>query len=159
MDFKLIQVKTFDFQASILAKCTERNDEWAQKVKARIDFVIDLHAADAVYHKACSNNFRNQKQIPQKYLPSDSRSAKHIKLGRPQDEVQAEAFAKVIEYLEENDEEQTTIHDLIKLMGDYLVDTDAQPYSFPHMKQQIQKQFGDKIIITEVNGKSNVVTF
>ena len=33
-------------------------------VQARILHVHDLHAADAVYHKACSVNFRTMKQIP-----------------------------------------------------------------------------------------------
>ena len=45
------------------------------------------------------------------------------------------------------------------MMGSYLVGIDAEPYSFPCMKQQVQKQFGDKIIITEVNSKQNVVSF
>jgi len=44
-------------------------------------------------------------------------------------------------------------------MGKYLVYTDAEPYSFPHMKQLTRKQIGDKIINTEVNGKPNVVMF
>jgi hypothetical protein len=113
-EFKLIRVRTYDFQERITALCTKRNDDWANRVKARIDCVHDLHAADAVYHQACSSNFRTGMQIPQKFLPHDDTSAKRVKLGRPQDSVQKEAFMKVIGYLEHNDEEQTTINDLIQ---------------------------------------------
>ena len=53
-------------------------------------------------------------------------------------------------YLEANDEEQTTIHDLIKMMRHYLEDTDDEPYGFTHIKQQLLKQFGDRIVITDM---------
>ncbi len=43
-------------------------------------------------------------------------------------------------------------------MTDYLSDTDSEPYGFTYMKEQIQKQFSDKIIITEIDGRTNVVT-
>ena len=53
--FKLVPVRTH----FIISK------KWAQKVRGRIGYVNDLHAADAVYHQACSVNFRTHKQIPQ----------------------------------------------------------------------------------------------
>ena len=150
-DFELVPVRT----QFIISK------KWAQKVRGRIGYVKDLYAADAVYHQACSANFRTIKQIPQKYIPSQLRSSKQAKVGRPADEVQAEAFLKVMAYLEANDEEQTTIHDLIKMMGHLnLEDTDVEPYGFTHIKQlQLLNQFGDRIVITEVNCKLNFVTF
>ena len=40
-------------------------------------------------------------------------------------------------------------------MNGYLDDTDCEPYSFQYMK----KCLIDRIIITELYGKSNVVTF
>ena len=36
---------------------------------------------------------------------------------------------------------------------------DIQPYGFTHMKSSIQEHFKENILITEINGKSNVVTF
>ena len=46
-------------------ECVKKGgDEWANDVQARILHVHDLHAADAVYHKPCSVNFRTMKQIP-----------------------------------------------------------------------------------------------
>ena len=60
--------KNRDFNLSILNSCEERNDQWALEVKGRIAFVNDLHSEDAVYHQACSANFRTGKGI---LKPSD----------------------------------------------------------------------------------------
>lgn len=51
-------VKTFEFQRKIESACDDRgqDDEWAKQVKARFSLVSDLHAADAIYHQACSIN-------------------------------------------------------------------------------------------------------
>ncbi len=51
----------------ILAVCHQCGDSWAATVQAQILPVHDLHAADAVYHHICSNNFRTKKQIPAAY--------------------------------------------------------------------------------------------
>ena len=37
--------------------CKVINDEWAETVRGKLEFAQDLHAADAVYHQACSVNF------------------------------------------------------------------------------------------------------
>ena len=157
-EYILIPIRTYDFQEKVREICIKRDDDWAKRVKVRIDCVHDLHAADAVYHQACSVNFRTGKQVPQKFQSNEAVTPKRIKLGRPQDEVQKDAFRKVIKDLEENDEEQTTIHDLIQKMHEYLVDTGIEPYGFTYMKEQIKNQHGKNIIITERNGKPNVVT-
>ena len=36
---------------------------------------------------------------------------------------------------------------------------ECEPYSFKYMKQELKKHFGDRIVITAINGKLNVVTF
>jgi hypothetical protein len=158
-DFKLVPVRTLEFQKKIVDVCCKRNDVWSQSVRAKIECVHDLHAADAVYHQACSVNFRTGRQIPQQHKGSDEIIPKRIKLGRPQDTTQAHAFMKVITFLKENDEEQTTIGDLIAKMTEYLGDSDTKPFGFTHMKEQIKKQFGNNIMITEISGMANIVTF
>jgi hypothetical protein len=57
-------VRTKDFQINIEKICRERNDSWSTNVLSRIQFVQDLHAADAVYHQKCSVNFRTGKCLP-----------------------------------------------------------------------------------------------
>jgi hypothetical protein len=36
---------------------------------------------------------------------------------------------------------------------------DDEAYGVQHMKNRLKEHFGDKIIISEINGKQNVVTF
>ena len=54
-----------------------------------IEFAQDLHAADAVYHQACSVNFRTGNQFPAKH--GNDTDLKHAK-GRPMDTVKSKAF-------------------------------------------------------------------
>lgn len=44
-------------------------------------------------------------------------------------------------------------------MQEFLADTSCDPYGFTYMKEKLLGHFGDRIIITEINGKLNVVTF
>ena len=44
-------------------------------------------------------------------------------------------------------------------MEEYLNDTESEAYGRSHMKTKLLEYFGDKIIITDINGKANVVTF
>ena len=62
---QLIPIRTMDFHNSIKQICASRNDSWSETVLGRIECVNDLHAADAVYHLICTNNFRTGLQIPQ----------------------------------------------------------------------------------------------
>ena len=154
--WKLIPVRTADFQSHILRACEKFKGDWVDSVKARVSFAQDLHAADAVYHKLCSSNFRNGLHIPQIFQTHDGGSFKKSKTsGRPKDTITHDAFLKVTEYLEATDDEQTTVNDLIQKMKEY---EECEPYSFTHMKTQLKKHFGDQIVITEISGKSNVVT-
>ena len=86
-------VRTKDFQSSITKICKERRDSWGLAVLGRIEFVQDLHAADAVYHQECSANFRTGKQIPHEYFPRGSEAKKQK--GHPKDDQRREAFQKV----------------------------------------------------------------
>ena len=44
-------------------------------------------------------------------------------------------------------------------MEEILEDTGFEPYSLSYMKSRLLEHFKDKIIVTEINGKHNVVTF
>ena len=59
----------------------------------------------------------------------------------------------------DNNDEQITVSDLIRHMEDNLVESDYSAYSPQHIKQKLQELYGDRIIFTEINGISNVVTF
>ena len=125
-------------------------------MKGRLNNVNDLFAADTVYHQVCSVNFRTNNAIPRQFITCEEDP--QAKRGRPRDSAQIDAFLKVATYLQENDDEQTTINDLIEKMKEYLDDTAYGPYGFTYMKDQLKQHVGDKIIITEISGKTNVVT-
>ena len=110
-----LTVRTVETRDTILGVCQERGEEWANAVQARILHVHDLHAADAVYHKACSVNFRTMKHIPAIHECGNS-SLKKAKVGRPPEKERTDAFLEVAKFLEENDDEQITIHELIQRM-------------------------------------------
>ena len=65
------------------------------------------------------------------------------------------AFLEVITHFENNPDEQVTVYDLINKMAD-LCD---EPYGFTYIKKKILDHFGGTVIITELDGKHNVVTF
>lgn len=147
-------VRTHDFQKTIEQACNQRKDQWAEEVWGRIAFVNDLHAFDAIYHQQCSVNFRTGKDKP---VYRDTISSKKVK-GRPVNEIQNDAFIKVVKYFEENDDEQISVNDLVEKMKEYL-DDDHEAYGFTHMKSRLEKHFGKNILITEIAGKANIVTF
>ena len=151
---EVISVRTIELKEKILAVCRQRGDSWGATVQARLLPVHDLHAADAVCHYICRNNFQTNKQIPAAYQTETS-CAKKLKLGRPELQERTDAFLEVVSYLEENDDEQITISDLIRRMEDDLIESDYSAYGPQHMKMKLQELYGDRIIITEINGKPN----
>jgi hypothetical protein len=74
--------------------------------------------------------------------------------GRPQNLTQTEAFLKTMNYLEENDDEQIIISDLVLKMTEIC---NHEPYSTNYMKKRQIKH--SAVVISEINGKSDVVTF
>jgi hypothetical protein len=102
----------------------------------------------------------NTKEKTGKQLPhyDDESKANRFKFGRRSHEDRTAAFLEVVRYLEESDEEQTAIGELVIMMGKCLQGTDLEPYSAVYMKTKMQDHFGERIIITELNGKHNVVT-
>ncbi len=149
-------MKTVETKNTILAVCQKRGDAWAGAVQAGVLHVHDLHAADAVYHRICSSTM---KEIPVVYENEKEMPTK-AKIGRPQEKERIDAFLEVARFLvEENDDEQVTISDLIQRMKLNLAGTEHSEYSYPHMQQKLSEYFGDRIILTEINGKPNLVTF
>ena len=152
------KVTTIEMKHTILAICSERRDAWSDAVQARIMHIHDLPAADAMYHETCSVNFRTGKQIPKVFVTEEP-AHKKKRLGRPQDEDKMDAFLRVAKFLQDNDDEQITVNDLIDLMNDFMANSESKAYGHTHMKARLKEHFGDQILITEINGKSNVVTF
>ena len=85
----------------------------------RIEFGRDLPAVDAVYHQVCNVNFRTGKQIPRQMQSEPNVKNQRLSVGRPENVNQIQAFLKVVEYLEYNDDKQITVSDLVAKMSEY----------------------------------------
>ena len=157
-DLETFPVRSGDFQQKIIDAGKIRNDNWSKAVLGRIASVNDLHAADAIYHKQCNTNFRNNKNIPsQVHLDSDN-NPKRLKAGRPEIDEKASAFLQVIQYLEEHGDEQKTIGDLVMKMEEVLKGTGYEPYSSKWMKMKIKEHFGQRVFMTVLSTKKCIVT-
>ena len=77
------------------------------------------------------------------------------KKGRPLLINSESAFLEVIKYFESNPGEQVTVNELL----DKTSDRCEQPYSFSYMKKRILDHFGGSVVISELDGKRNVITF
>ena len=108
-DPNVYNCRTLGLKQKVMDKCDSRNDDWSNEIKVRLSGIIDLHAADAVYHNQCNKNFMANKNIPSSYVTVEQ-DAKKGK-GRPVDPDQLQAFLDVAKYLEENDDEQVTVND------------------------------------------------
>ena len=136
--FDVISVRTIELKDTVLTVCQERNDSWAHSVLARILSAHGLHAADAIYHKACDINFRTMRQIPTSFR-KEKLCTKKVKLGRPEELDRTEAFLEVAKFLEENDDEQITISNLISKMEVILDGSEYSAYSRVHMYSKLKE--------------------
>ena len=147
--------KNREFDVTILKFCEERKDQWTVDVKGHIAFVNDLHSEDAVYHQACTANFRTGKGIPQLFDDSTQSKPK----SRPSDVKRESAFLFVANYLKENDDEHTTGNDLLPIRQEHLEDSLSDAFTSKWLKNRLMEYFKDDIVLTEINGKHNAVTF
>ncbi len=100
-------------------------------------------------------NFRTLKNVPRQHLSySTTKQTKRINVGRPEDLDRSRTFQQTVAFLRENDEERLTIGDLIEKMQGFLNGSGCQAYSQTYMKQKLKEEFGDEIIITQLNGKT-----
>ena len=153
--YDVFPVRTVGFYSSIKKLCEKRNDEWGNVVAGRLACIGDLHIIDAVYHQSCSVNFRTFKNIPLQHTSSIEICTQ----GRREEIQRMRAFQETTSYFEENDEEQLTVADLAKKMEECLEGTGYKAYSIKYLKEKLKEHYGNQIIITEINGKPNVVTF
>ena len=152
-------VRTETFVDKILMSCKARNDDWSFTVRGRVEyFGRDLHAADCVYHHSCDTNFRTFRDIPAHHRLGPANN-KRMKLGRPTNNDQEEAFLRVCAYLEDNDEEQLTITDLATKMHTYLQASESSAYGNQYLKSKLIAHYGESVFVSEGGGLHDIVTF
>ena len=148
-------ITTLPFIDNLKETCNKRQDDWGRTVLGRLEYAQDLPAVEAKYHNACLTNFNSGYQVPKRHMSEDGQ-ATSSKRGRQSKSNVEEAFLETVEYFEDNERCQMTVSDLVDKMSEICGE---EAYSVIHMKRKIIEHFGDSIIISELNGKHNVVTF
>ena len=116
-----------------------------------------LRAYDCIYHQKCSVNFRTGKYVPNEFCVE----VKGVKKGRPQNDIQNDAFLETCMFIVNNDKEQYEIAEIVEIMACYLnasidVDSSLTPYSSKYMKKKLVETYCDSISISG-GGKGDVV--
>lgn len=139
---KISKVTTITSRDTIIKAAQERNDEWGNAVKKRVENVIDLVAADAVYHQKCFTTF----------LQSSAQSKKRP--GRPLDEDITELMNRIFQVMEESDECQWTIEELIELAGgcEYVPNEKS-------VKARLKEKYADEVILVNTHKRNSTVCF
>lgn len=135
------EVKTQNFQETLLKNVEERQDEWANDVKERIS---TLNLMGALYHKKCDSKFRQK----------TSKSS----VGRPQNECRQEAFLKVVDFMNENEGDAFTINDLLDTMKRECAEN-VEEYCGKFLKKKLIDHFGENICFLQSKGRPDYIIF
>ena len=119
----------------------------------RLEYAQDLPAVEARYHQSCSSNFRQGFSIPQLF---QSNHINDTRKSRPTNEKPEYSFLQVIQFLDDHKDNQITVSDLVAKMEEMCGD---KAYSCAYMKKKIIEYFDCEILISELNGQKNVITF
>lgn len=126
----------------------KRSDEWSRQVNDRIDAKDLLNAS---YHKNCSINFQNGKNIPLCYGVSVAQ-----KVGRPQNKSRLEAFSNLVDLMESEVGRIFSIKELVQLMQRDC-DEDDQIIENRYLKKKLVEHFGENIIMITNDGKPDLM--
>ena len=135
-------------------------DEWALIILGRLEGIHDLHAEDDMYPHSCYTNFVSKKNIPLRCQASGAEGKKR-KRGRPKDEVLDDIYYEIcrtMQEMEKNDE-QVTVPTFAKQMAELALARDLDAYDARYLKKRIEDDFQGQIVITNVNGNPDVITF
>lgn len=139
-------VHTLTIKQTISKYIENRNDDWGDLVRSRLEGVVDLVAAEGRYHSDCYARFSKQ--------PTQSPSTSAGR-GRPVDDLLKESFIKVCDFIEESDDCQHRISDLLQLMKS--LSGRDQVYESKYFKTLLLNHFGERLLITNITNKSSIV--
>ena len=151
-----------EIDKSVIEAIKSRNfDEWALLFFGRLEGISDLHAEDAIYHHACYSNFKTKRNVPSKYQDSGEEVVR--KRGRPKDEPLNDIYNEVCQAMQEMEKnyEQITVSDLIEKMP-VIAAAKGNPNFYhdkSYLKRRILEDFKGQIVITNVEGCADVITF
>ena len=116
-----------------------RKDELGENIIHRVQNANDLVAAEAKYHRTCGQSFF-------KFYTKEEKV-----------DYRQEAFHKLCEFLDGNDECQYSLQELSDYMETFLDGKDG--YGIQYLKTKLREHYGDDIVLTSIPGKSTIVSF
>ncbi|XP_063235988.1 uncharacterized protein LOC134538524 [Bacillus rossius redtenbacheri] len=134
------QITTLEIKENFLRKCDERNDEWSERVRARLLSVNDLVSPEARYHRNCHTNF--SKIISPKGP-----------VGRPKCKF-GDSFAMLCEHIENSDECQYTISEIKDILKK--ISGQEETYSDKHITNLLRQHFKERLVVSCTPGRKNV---
>jgi len=144
-------VQKLELIENIRTEANNRRDKWGDEVSVRLSQVIDLVSSDGRYHRYCYQRF-------QKLGSSQpDKGSATTKGGSSADANREEAFDKLCNYLEENDECQYAFEELKCIF--LQLNPDIEPYNDTHLKRKMIQRYGNSLHFAELPGKKNVICF
>lgn len=144
-------VQKLELIESIRTEANNRHDKWGDEVSVRLSQVIDLVSADGRYHWHCYQTFQK---------PGSSRPKKGavtIKGGSSADAKREDAFEKLCDYLEENDECQYAFEELQNMY--VKLSPEVEQYTDIHLKRKLTQRYGNSLNFAVLPGKRSVICF
>ncbi len=148
---QIVHSAFIEFREKLLMTCDQRNDSWASEVRSRLLQVIDLPAADAVYHKSCYTSFQSGWSKRQK----DSQEPR----GRPADWEKMQAFNILCQWLEDEGVGDLYTLDELQLRMIDLTNNSMEVYCAKTLKQKLIAKYQDHVFFAESTGRKNIVCF
>lgn len=136
---KFSEVATRIFK-NILQKADKRQDKCEEQVKSRFQTASDLVAEETKYHRRCEQLFHLGRQP--EYEDSCTRK------GRPVHTCKQDAFDKLCQYLDVNDECQQSLSELVDIFGRQCAEDGD--YSPKWLSRTLLEQYGDTLTVTVI---------
>lgn len=122
----------------ILRVAREREDDWGEEVSRRIGNVIDLVAAEAVYHDHCSVTFHLK--------------PKSEKIGRPLDDYITVAMEDIYTFLDQGSDCQY-------LMDEVMNTIVGEKPTVKTVKAKLQEKYKERLFISQLRSHQTVLCF
>lgn len=130
------------YKEFLLERCAVRNDEWGNEVRIRLEGALDLHAADARYHRDCMCSFMAMRNIQS--------------TGRQQEtDVTDPGLDAVFQFMLENKNSHWNTVELYDVYSSFSTIQQSRKTVIEKVKQH----FADDVIILSSPGYASIVVF
>ena len=150
-------VATLEIHESLRTAAVRRNDAWGMEVKARCDAVLDLVAAEAMYHRQCFTNFCSKRCFIPGMLSMARTKDDQRTPGRPHNAAKESSFRALCNYIEESEECQFTPKELVLIMKEISPMSDT--YGDKYLVRLLHEKYAGSLIEATLPGERTLLCF